>query len=191
MRESYQHPAETGTASSRLRRIAKPISAMTRLPVLLSRGGACRSRPDAAAKGARLAGATIIGYDPGYESAPPIRRIRQASMTRYLRPLALALALSTGALGCKSEAMGNPSSTLGTRTYANMLPYITKSLTPALAEEQFGFPDAKQSTGTIVYIYNVEEQKKVSLGFPGPGQTISFATLTLPGGTQTPIPIAD
>jgi hypothetical protein len=113
-------------------------------------------------------------------------------MTRYLRPLALALALSTGALGCKSEDMaGNPSSTLGTRTYANMLPYITKSLTPTLAEEQFGFPDAKQIAGTIVYVYNVEEQKKVSLGFPGPGQTISFATLTLPGATPMPIPIAD
>jgi hypothetical protein len=162
-------------------------------PPCRSRAAAARkSGPDSASDDARLAGATITQYDPGYETVPPSRRIRQASMTRYLRPLALALALSAGAVGCKSENLaGNPSSTLGTRTYANMLPYITKSLTPALAEEQFGFPDAKQVSGTIVYVYNVEDQKKVSLGFPGPGQTISFATLTLPGGTQTPIPIAE
>jgi hypothetical protein len=109
-----------------------------------------------------------------------------------LRPLALVVALSAAAVGCRSDSMsGTQSSALGTRTYANMLPYITKSLTPTLAEERFGFPDAKQTTGTIVLIYNVEEQKKVSLGFPGPGQTISFATLTAPGGSQTPIPIGD
>jgi hypothetical protein len=113
-------------------------------------------------------------------------------MKYLLRPLALAVALSAAAVGCKSDSLaGNPSSTAGTRTYANMLPHITKSLTPAIAEEQFGFPDAKQTSGTIVLIYNVEDQKKVSLGFPGPTQTISFATLTLPGGTQTPIPIGD
>ena len=113
-------------------------------------------------------------------------------MTRHLRPLALAFALAVTATGCKSsDVMGRPSNTAEARTYANMLPYIRKSLTTAIAEERFGAPDAKQTIGTIVYIYNVEDQKKVSLGFAGVGQTISFATLTLPGGTQTPIPIAD
>ena len=63
--------------------------------------------------------------------------------------------------------------------------------TPSTQFGCIGAPDAKQTIGTIVYIYNVEDQKKVSLGFAGVGQTISFATLTLPGGTQTPIPIAD
>jgi hypothetical protein len=113
-------------------------------------------------------------------------------MKCHLRPLTLVVALSAAAVGCRSDSMsGTQSSVLGTRTYAIMLPYITKSLTPALAEEQFGFPDAKQTSGTIVLIYNVEDKKKVSLGFPGPAETISFATLTLPGGTQTPIPIGD
>jgi hypothetical protein len=81
-------------------------------------------------------------------------------MKCHLRPLVLVVALSAAAVGCRSDSMvGNQSSTLGTRTYANMLPYITKSLTPALAEERFGFPDAKQTNGTIVYIYNVEDKK--------------------------------
>jgi hypothetical protein len=72
-----------------------------------------------------------------------------------------------------------------------MLPLIKKSLTPLLTEQTFGVPDARSGTGPISYVYNVEDQKKVNLIFPGPTATISFASLQDRNGVSTPITIGD
>jgi hypothetical protein len=112
-------------------------------------------------------------------------------MKRLFRPFTLALALAAAMPACGgAKASGTPTETLDGRTLAGMLPYITKSLTPLLAEQRFGVPDARQNTGTVVMVYNVEEGKTVSLGFPALDQTITFARLTAPGGTITDLPIA-
>ena len=107
--------------------------------------------------------------------------------------LALCLALSTVFTACKGteNVAGTPIGGTESRTLASMTPLITKSLTAIGAETAFGLPDQRTLTPPIILVYNVEDGKKVSLGFPGPGQTISFATLTAPGGSQTPIPIGD
>ena len=72
-----------------------------------------------------------------------------------------------------------------------MLPLIRKSLTPLLTEQTFGAPDARTGTGPINFVYNVEDQKKVNLTFPGPTDTISFASVQDRNGVSTPITIAD
>ena len=111
---------------------------------------------------------------------------------RVFRPVMLALALAVSVAGCGgAKVSGTPTETLDGRTLASMLPYITKSLTPLLAEQRFGVPDARQNTGTVVMVYNVEEGKTVSLGFPAIDQPITFARLTAPGGTVTDLPIAN
>jgi len=113
-------------------------------------------------------------------------------MIRHIRPIAFVLAIAAAAPGCREAGItGNPSNNLDSRTLASMLPFITKSLTPLIAEQRFGVPDARQTTGTVVLIYDVEDRKQVSLGFPALDGTILYAKLTSPGGTVTSLPIGD
>jgi hypothetical protein len=108
--------------------------------------------------------------------------------------MAYCLCLSIAAAGC-TTAPDVPSQAGGgqtaTRTLASMLPLITKSLTPLLTEQTFGPPNAKSGTGPISYVYNVEDQKKVSLIFPSSTATISFASVEDRNGVSTPITIVD
>jgi hypothetical protein len=106
---------------------------------------------------------------------------------------AFCLALFLGAPGCKGteSVVGDPAGGSEGRTLASMLPYITKSLTAPQAELTFGQPDAAQSGGSIVFVYNVENGQKVNLGFPNPTDPISFANLQDKNGGTTPIPIKD
>ena len=108
--------------------------------------------------------------------------------------IALGLCLSLAAAGCTTE-QDIPSQVLGggseVRTVASMLPLIKKSLTPLLAEQTFGPPNARSGTGPINYVYNVEDEKKVNLTFPGPTDFISFASLQDRNGVTTPIAILD
>ena len=108
--------------------------------------------------------------------------------------IALCLCLTLAAGGCTTER-DVPSQGLGggteVRTLASMLPVIKKSLTPLLAEQTFGPPDARSGTGPINYVYGVEDQKRVNLTFPGPTDFISFASLQDRNGVATPSTIAD
>ena len=113
-------------------------------------------------------------------------------MHRRLSLACLCLLLATA--GCTtdpdvpSQAGGGETAT---RTLASMLPLIRKSLTPVLAEQNFGPPDGKTGTGPINYVYAIEDQKKVNLTFPSATETISFASVQDRNGVSTPITIVD
>jgi hypothetical protein len=105
--------------------------------------------------------------------------------------MALAFALSLGMTACdRGGVTGNPITGDGTsRTLDSMRPLIKSSLTPALAEQAFGFPDQRTQVPPIILIYNVENSSKVTLGFPDMVSTITTATLTDKSGTVTTLPI--
>ena len=112
----------------------------------------------------------------------------------HLLRTALCLCLALAAVGCTTER-DIPSQVLGggteVRTLASMLPFIRKSLTPVLAEQTFGPPDAKTGAGPVNYVYAIEDQKKVNLTFPSETATITFASVQDRNGVSTPITIAD
>jgi len=105
--------------------------------------------------------------------------------------LALCLSLLIGVPACNGTdtVMGNPQTGSVERTLSSMLPFITKSLTAPQAELTFGKPDAAASSGSILFIYNVENGQKVNLGFPNPTDPITFANLQDKNGGTTPITI--
>jgi len=104
---------------------------------------------------------------------------------------AFCLSLFLAVPGCNGTdpVQGNPITGVEGRTLASMRPYITKSLTAPQAELTFGKPDAAASSGSILFIYNVEDGQKVNLGFPNPTDPISFANLQDKNGGTTPITI--
>jgi len=97
------------------------------------------------------------------------------------------------ASACKGteNVTGQPSGGPEGRTLAGMMPYLTKSLTAPVAELTFGRPDAASGSGLILFVYNVEDGKKVNLGFPSPSEPISFASLQDKNGGTTPITLKD
>ena len=106
---------------------------------------------------------------------------------------ALGLASALAFTGCQGteDVMGIPSSGVAGRTLQSMLPDIKKSLTPALAEEKFGVANQAVGSGLIIFVYNVEDGKKVNLAFPGPTALISYASWTDKSGNVTAIPLLD
>jgi len=93
--------------------------------------------------------------------------------------------------GCKGteNVVGTPSPLTEFRTLASMTPYITRSLTARTAKEQFGNPNSQTAVGEIVLVYNVEDSKKVNLGFPSIDGQITFARLSDKTGASTELPI--
>ena len=112
----------------------------------------------------------------------------------YRRPaylLGLSFALAAGCQG-SDRVMGAPTSGVSeTRTLAEMLPNIKKSLTPPLAEQAFGSPDQRTGSGLVILVYNVEDDRRVNLSFPGPAALISNAFVQEKNGGTTPIPLLD
>lgn len=104
---------------------------------------------------------------------------------------ALVLTFPLLLAGCKGteHIIGTPSNLTEFRTLDSMTPYITRSLTAQKAQEIFGNPNSKTSVGEIVLIYNVEDSKKVSLGFPSTSAQISFAKLSDKSGASTDLQI--
>ena len=104
---------------------------------------------------------------------------------------ALVIAFPLLLAGCKGteHIVGTPSNLTEFRTLASMQPYITRSLTARKAQEQFGNPNAKTTAGEIVLVYNVEDSKKVSLGFPSLDGQIIFARLSDKTGASTNLQI--
>jgi hypothetical protein len=93
--------------------------------------------------------------------------------------------------GCKGteHLVGTPSPLTEFRTLSSMTPFITRSLTARTAKEQFGNPNSQSVVGEIVLVYNVEDSKKVSLGFPSLDGQIVFARLSDKTGASTDLPI--
>jgi hypothetical protein len=109
---------------------------------------------------------------------------------------ALGLSLALAAAGCKGAdpVVGMPTAGGGgseSRKLAQMMPELKKSLTPTLSEQTFGPPDQKAGSGLIIYIYNVEDGKKVNLAFPGPTALISYAFVQEKSGGTNPLPLLD
>jgi hypothetical protein len=104
---------------------------------------------------------------------------------------ALVLAFPLFLVDCKGteHIVGRPSGTTEFRTIASMLPYITSSLTARKAQEQFGNPNSKSTAGEIVLVYDVEDSKKVSLGFPSLEGQINFARVSDKTGASQDLPI--
>ena len=104
---------------------------------------------------------------------------------------ALLIAIPFLLAGCKGteNIVGSPSQLTEFRTLASMQPYITKSLTQKTALETFGNPNAKTTAGEIVLVYNVENEKKVNLGFPSLEGQIVFARLSDKTGASTDLTI--
>jgi hypothetical protein len=94
-------------------------------------------------------------------------------------------------VGCKGteHLVGTPSNLTEFRTLASMQPSITRSLTPQGAVDTFGNPNSRSTSGEVVLIYNVEDSKKVSLGFPSVAGQIIFARLSDKSGASTDLPI--
>jgi hypothetical protein len=107
--------------------------------------------------------------------------------------LALSLALSTALTACKGteNVAGTPTGGTEVRTLASMMPLITKSLTVTSAEAAFGLPNGRTLTPPIILTYDVEDGKKVSLGFPDLTSPIQFAKVTDKNGGSTDLPILD
>jgi len=70
-----------------------------------------------------------------------------------------------------------------------MRPYITASLTPRKAKEQFVTPNSQTTVGEIVLVYNVENSQKVTLGFPTLEGQIIYASLSDKTGVSTSLQI--
>jgi hypothetical protein len=105
------------------------------------------------------------------------------------RTLALSVAFLLAGCNGTEHVTGTPSPLLQNLTLDGMKPYITTSLTPPAAELQFGTPSSRSTAGEIVLVYNVEDQKKVSLGFPSLQGQISFARVTDRSGASQDLPI--
>lgn len=110
-------------------------------------------------------------------------------MTTRLRALTFALLIGAAGhvAGCNTP---DPAAAPAPRTVASMLPHITRSLTPAAAEAAFGKPDEITGSGLLIYVYRVEEGKRVYLGFPG-FAPISYATLFDAAGGSQPLTLRD
>jgi len=93
---------------------------------------------------------------------------------------ALLIAIPFLLAGCKGteNIQGTPSSLTEFRTLSSMQPFITKTHCSKTAQEIFGNPNAKAMGGEIVLVYNVENEKKVNLGFPSLEGQIIFARLS-------------
>jgi hypothetical protein len=141
--------------------------------------------------GVRFRGDSTTGRVPRARRYSGSRQ-RQGTMIRRLG-IALILSLALLAPACKGteNVVGTPIGGQEGRTLASMLPHITKSLTAPHAELTFGPPDAGSGGSQVLFIYNVENGRKVNLSFPNPTDPIALAWIQEKNGGTTPITIKD
>ena len=106
---------------------------------------------------------------------------------------ALILSLALFATGCKGteNVVGTPIGGQEGRTLESMLPYITKSLTAPMAELTFGRPDTGEGGAQVLFIYYIQDGRRVNLRFPNQTDPISQAWVQEKNGGTTPIPLKD
>ena len=75
----------------------------------------------------------------------------------------LLMAIPASGLGCRVV------STKGTeqRPLSEFEPHLTRDLTPARARALFGTPSQEAGSGLMIYVYELEDERELWLGFPG------------------------
>lgn len=81
-----------------------------------------------------------------------------------------------------------PASPSDSRTFAAFEPYLTRQLTPMEARKQFGSPDEETGSGLRIYIYRLDGNRELWLGFPGDAP-ITYAYLKASDGGVTDLPL--
>jgi hypothetical protein len=67
---------------------------------------------------------------------------------------------------------------------------LNKDLTPEKAEQTLGPPDEVTGSGLLIYIYHLNDGRKVWLGFPG-YEPIIYARVQDQAGNTTDLPLQD
>jgi hypothetical protein len=116
---------------------------------------------------------------PRRPSPPPLTRVRRV----------LAVALLAGSLG----AVGGGCrivSTKGTeqRPLSDFEPHLTSDLTPARARALFGTPSEEAGSGLLIYVYELEDDRELWLGFPGEAPIV-YATVRSRDGSARDLAI--
>ncbi len=70
------------------------------------------------------------------------------------------------------------------RTLEAFEPHLTRQLTPAGALRQFGAPDEETGSGLRIYVYRLDGNRELWLGFPG-DFPITYAKVKAADGTIT------
>lgn len=113
---------------------------------------------------------------------PALRRLMSR---RHVLPVALRLVFLVGlAGGCRIV------STKGTeqRPLSDFEPHITHDLTPARAQALFGTPSEEAGSGLLIYVYELEGDRELWLGFPGDAP-IAYARVRSPDGSARDLAI--
>jgi hypothetical protein len=81
-------------------------------------------------------------------------------------------------------------STKGTeqRPLSDFEPHLTHDLTPARARALFGTPSEEAGSGLLIYVYELEEDRELWLGFPGEAP-IAYAKVRSPDGSARDLTI--
>jgi len=75
----------------------------------------------------------------------------------------------------------SPTSPLRLRTIDAFEPHLNTQLTPAEARTRFGSPDEETGSGLRIYIYRLENNIQLWLGFPGDAPIIYARTKAADG----------
>ena len=74
------------------------------------------------------------------------------------------------------------------RNLQDFQPHLTVRLTPALARAQFGPPDEETGSGLRIYIYRLDDGRRLWLGFPGDAP-ILYAKVEARDGAISDLPL--
>jgi hypothetical protein len=108
--------------------------------------------------------------------------------TMFALCLVFAAAMSQACSHSGSSAPDAPNVPNG-RTLTAFQPYLTRTLTPAIARAQFGAPDVETGSGLRIYKYRLDAGRTLWLWFPGDDPIVgarleatdgTFTDLTLP-----------
>ena len=86
-------------------------------------------------------------------------------------------------------ACGRPDTSPGqARTLEDFQPHLTVRLTPVLARAQFGPPDEETGSGLRIYIYRLDDGRRLWLGFPGDAPIV-YARVEARDGAISDLPL--
>ncbi len=80
---------------------------------------------------------------------------------RTVSPAIIVLCIAL--VGCEHQ----PTFPLGERTVEAFEPYLSRQLTPSEARRRFGTPDEETGSGLRIYVYRLDGNRELWLGFPG------------------------
>ncbi len=96
------------------------------------------------------------------------------TVSRAIIVLCIALA------GCEHQ----PTFPLDERTVEVFEPYLSRQLTPSEARRRFGTPDEETGSGLRIYVYRLDGNQELWLGFPGDAP-ITYARVKSADGSMT------